>query len=231
LIGGAGLALRPFFVMPADVDLAPGIYCAWTDPPILLDLAIDRYFDLPPAEATALRALALGQRGDEATIERLMQDGVLVQGAGERLRATIVDREASSADLVGRTRGSLPRLIDWLSLWRAHARLRRSLAAGRLASLAGQLVLAKARSRQSGSDRQSALDRYASSRPLIPVPRNCLLDSLALGFWLAAAGHPFTFIIGVRREPFAAHCWLEHGGCVLNDALDNALPFTPVLVL
>ena len=37
-------------------------------------------------------------------------------------------------------------------------------------------------------------------------------------------------VFGVTM-PFAAHCWVQQGDVVLNDALDRVLRFRPIMVL
>jgi len=38
-------------------------------------------------------------------------------------------------------------------------------------------------------------------------------------------------VIGIRPDPFLAHCWVQHKGLVLNDDIDNVRTFTPILVI
>jgi hypothetical protein len=70
-----------------------------------------------------------------------------------------------------------------------------------------------------------------------PWKPNCLLRSLALGWFLGRKGIPFEIQIGVPggnagvsdgSEPdFSAHAWLELDGVVLNDRQDIAAEFSP----
>ena len=51
------------------------------------------------------------------------------------------------------------------------------------------------------------------------VRASCLEESLALWFLLARQGISSDLRIGIRREgDFAAHAWIEHDGCALNEA-------------
>jgi hypothetical protein len=36
-------------------------------------------------------------------------------------------------------------------------------------------------------------------------------------------------VIGVKLNPFAAHCWLQVGDVVLNDLPERVAAFTPIL--
>lgn len=57
----------------------------------------------------------------------------------------------------------------------------------------------------------------------------CLFRSLALMRYLASHGIATSWTFGVRLAPFGAHCWIEHEGSVLNDHLEHAAAFTPIL--
>lgn len=72
---------------------------------------------------------------------------------------------------------------------------------------------------------------FERSRRIVPIARNCLLDSLALDGWLAHRGFGSHLIFGVASRPFAAHCWLQTGDAILNDSYDNVSRFTPILAL
>ncbi|KFL46071.1 hypothetical protein IL54_1484 [Sphingobium sp. ba1] len=56
----------------------------------------------------------------------------------------------------------------------------------------------------------------------------CLPTSMALMATLTARGANPTLVLGVKLDPFQAHCWVELAGTVLNDAPDHVRPFTPI---
>jgi len=56
----------------------------------------------------------------------------------------------------------------------------------------------------------------------------CLPTSMALMAALAARGANPTLVLGVKLDPFQAHCWVELAGAILNDAPDHVRPFTPI---
>ncbi|TPG52232.1 lasso peptide biosynthesis B2 protein [Sphingomonas glacialis] len=72
---------------------------------------------------------------------------------------------------------------------------------------------------------------YDAARSSVPVPRRCLLDSLALRRWMREAGQYPSLVFGITEVPFSAHCWLQNGTAVLNDQLDQVSRFTPILVV
>jgi hypothetical protein len=56
-------------------------------------------------------------------------------------------------------------------------------------------------------------------------------DSLALIACLWRRGLPADLYFGVRIAPFAAHCWVQSGDCLLSDPFDIVREFTPVFRL
>jgi hypothetical protein len=60
---------------------------------------------------------------------------------------------------------------------------------------------------------------------------HCLWRSLGLARGLAARGTAVDLVLGVRTGPFHAHSWVEHGGMLLNEHLEAARAYTPILRL
>jgi len=77
---------------------------------------------------------------------------------------------------------------------------------------------------------REALRRLANIRLLVPSPRRCLPASLIAARFLKALGHDVEIVFGVRSHPFAAHCWIERNGVVLNDDLDRVRSYAPIAV-
>ena len=72
---------------------------------------------------------------------------------------------------------------------------------------------------------------FQNLRPWYPRDYLCLFDSLALFRLLALRGTAVDWVFGVRAEPFEAHCWLQKEGTVLNDSVERAGSFVPILVV
>jgi hypothetical protein len=73
---------------------------------------------------------------------------------------------------------------------------------------------------------------FRRARGLIYTAREkCLIDSLVLFDFLRRHGIITTFIIGVSTQPFSAHSWVQCGSIVLNDSLEHAREYTPILVV
>jgi hypothetical protein len=69
-------------------------------------------------------------------------------------------------------------------------------------------------------------------RPLFYTAKDrCLLDSLALVDFLARFDAYPTWVIAVRTRPFAAHSWVLSGTLLLNERLETAEEFVPILAV
>lgn len=73
--------------------------------------------------------------------------------------------------------------------------------------------------------------RFHHYRRLVPLAALCLPDTLAFLRFASRRGSFPHLVFGVEAWPFAAHCWAQAGECILNDALDHARSFAPILVL
>jgi hypothetical protein len=72
---------------------------------------------------------------------------------------------------------------------------------------------------------------YSRLRVIATGPGQCLFDSLALKRFLAKYGLFPEWIFGVHLNPFAAHCWLQHGDTLVHDSLDFVRRFTPIMAV
>lgn len=72
---------------------------------------------------------------------------------------------------------------------------------------------------------------YASKRPLVPLRRGCVPDSLGLMRLIWRHGLDADLLFGARLDPFAAHCWVQSDDHVLSDPVSNVSDFTPVFRL
>lgn len=77
------------------------------------------------------------------------------------------------------------------------------------------------------TDKLAAAFRVASL--FIKAEGNCLPRTLAF-VWLARRRRcDANLVLGVRINPFSAHCWAQGGDVVLNDRLDRTILFKPIL--
>lgn len=73
--------------------------------------------------------------------------------------------------------------------------------------------------------------RFHAWAPYAPVSGKCLLRSFMLLRLLRRHGHDALWVFGVRTRPFGAHCWLQIGDVVLDDAHERLAPFHPILCI
>jgi hypothetical protein len=73
---------------------------------------------------------------------------------------------------------------------------------------------------------------FATLRPFFFAAKDaCLFDALSLSEFLAGYGVFPNWVFGVQSRPFAAHCWLQLGGVLLNDTIDHVKRYTPIMVV
>jgi hypothetical protein len=210
--------------------LAPGLGYGLVDgEPVFLDLPADLYFLLDPP----LRAAFDRLRNGDGTLPQAEAAGLLDAGIVRQFptRAPLAPApafipEGSLADM------ELQAEAGWTDLPEVALLLVRTRLAIRCGGL-GRLAAARA-SRASPADEQRARTlsrRFEAARRRIPLARHCLTDSLALLHFLRRRSLSADLLFGVKRHPFAAHCWLQDRRMVLNDDSETARGFTPVLVL
>ena len=203
-----------------DYHLSPDVHaCNSGDLIIFLDLGKDRYFASPRRLLEldpCARSIRLQGEEGRCWTERLVAQG-LVQGTAPAPREPLT----STAALI------LPRSVAFTSalLWAGQAvdrpfALRRALTALRRSREFSSLYHKKAAT-------EAAL--FASWRPLWPRAFVCLHDTLALARYLSARGSACDVVFGVQGRPFAAHCWAEFEGAVLNDEPEYCSSFDVIL--
>lgn len=186
---------------------------------IFLDLRRDRYWAAP---ACAFM---------DASGQELPAGGALTTFAvSPEVGDTLVRRELAAQtpprpDVARRCwqAPAMPAGCEFLSacLW-----ARATVRGGRLEAGVAQLSCAKRELGHAG--RQSAV-AFEAMRPWFPAPYVCLFDSLALVMFAARRNERLDLVIAVRGMPFAAHCWAEENGEVLNDTPEYCAAFTPIL--
>lgn len=67
--------------------------------------------------------------------------------------------------------------------------------------------------------------------PWLPFQGVCLYRAFLLRRVLRWRGHRVRWVFGVRTWPFLAHCWLQAGDVVLDDAAERLVAFTPIMEL
>jgi hypothetical protein len=202
---------------------------------IFLDLARDRYFALGRQAAEAFKRALEPAEGDCGTRDF----AILVEcGLGEQSSDVQSPRPAPShvptrSLLDGRAPAGRMSARVVLEITAALLRSRRAVRRGRLNDLVDEIAARKTcRSGANDPEKAGALARiFASARPFAPVGHSCLTDSLALIAFLARRGAAADLVFGVKLHPFAAHAWVQTQDELLNEHVDAAAEFTPILVV
>lgn len=199
---------------------------------ILLDLRQDRYFRLPgPLGDIAREWLNRPSDAPQAALRDLFTRQKLVRAGDPPLRASFAQVEIPqrletpmTPDALG-TREGLRIAAAVGSVWTGlRTRSLQSIVHARR-RWRGKL------SPPGGTVSPERLAGYHRARRLVPVAKNCLLDSLALDLWLGGSDPNRNVVFGVTLEPFLAHCWLQSPTMILNDNYDHVRRYTPILVV
>lgn len=75
------------------------------------------------------------------------------------------------------------------------------------------------------------VDSFFSARPWFPILPICRLDAIALALVLWRSRQNALLIFGVKLDPFAAHCWVQLGDVVVNEAEDSVRRYTPIMTI
>jgi hypothetical protein len=220
---------------------------------VMLDLKEDRYWAFEAAKTRGLgplvdgwpvdgSGLALGEdppaAETDAVIEVLHGRGMLEDAAPPGKDATPVTAEPAVSELLteSETAPGAP-VRSWLTFVTASA----------FAKFAHRIwpferVIRRVRDRKALRHAQAAaldqvylrklVEAFMRYRVFLFSSRDeCLYDSLALLEYLARKSVYPDWVFGVRTRPFAAHCWVQHGGIVLNDTVEHVSGFTPIMVV
>jgi len=213
---------------------------------IFLDLRRDEYFSLDRATSRLLAPVLSGagrgveldderQRAMRPTVELLLRRK-LITSLGDSVdppNVLTLDRATSSlAPIPPCELADIP-AVRCVEFFRAAAVATAKL---RWWSIARTVESIQARRRRltTNCDPHKAaelLSAYGALRPLYPKRYVCLFDSLAALEFLSRQGCFPKWVFGVKASPFAAHCWLQAGDCVLNDSIENVSAYTPIMTV
>jgi hypothetical protein len=213
-----------------DPDPAPVAHLAWDvravvdgDWIVFLDLAGNRYRASPLSSAppiACMRPLPIEWEGLDDW-QALARHG-LVSQPPRRGR----DQIGAEAPLTFKCAGTLLDLIRMVraAFW-AHDIVRRGALSEAFGVLSG-----RKRALGAGSLERAAVVHAKFARARIWVPRAyvCLFDSLCLMRFLLACGVAAELVFGVRGRPFAAHCWVESEGVILDDGGEACRSFVEI---
>ena len=200
---------------------------------IFLDVRRDRYFTLGGVAAQSVQALLEHRPADQDQLERLERAGLVEAGA----RQTAYPRPAPPTRSLVEDADAEPK-PGLTSLVEAAAALVQAGRHVRRRTLAGILDDLTARKTNPHSPFACLIpsilplaSTYLAARRRVPITPSCLPDALALLECLARRRLTADLVFGVKLNPFSAHCWVQAGDIVLNDAIDTVTLHTPILVI
>lgn len=191
---------------PARLELPRRVHaCVACDWLVFLDLAQDRYFAVPSTETSAnIQATLRSKCPDNVSRERYDTRDSWLDIALRFGPDLVVVAEACwwASSIVSRRR--LDRAFDWIE---SQKRTVRPPPARTLTS---------------------AHERFERLRAWVPHRYVCLFNSLALIRFLTRRGFDGALVFGVRGMPFAAHCWVEAGGAILDPGEEDCAAFQEI---
>lgn len=218
-------------------------FCRRGDNFVFLDLHSDKYTLLDDDAAAALRELlsaasASESRAQREAIDALLANQLLTRDASTGrpivpTKADVAVESLVSYETPASRTISLQHLIRFfLACTKALLRLRWR----HLEETIEVVRLRKVRGRESSAHRnlhdvEQLTSIFMRLRPFFPRDFLCLFDSLALIEFLAMYDIFPTWFFGVCLEPWGAHCWLQEGSYVLDDDVEGAAGYTPVMVI
>jgi len=232
--GCARFGARIYLMCPSmSYRLSPSVHhCIVGDRSIFLDLARDRYFALPSnLEAAFRHASPCDSTVAPDDARRLVRAGILQAVDSGQTPAPPASPIAPASDRISvaaASKASLP-LVAQVVL----AQLMASLVVRIFPLRVIARHLERLNPAESGMDSDGTTDKLAAAfrvaSVFIKVEGNCLPRTLAF-VWLARRRRcDANLVLGVRINPFSAHCWAQGGDVVLNDRLDRTILFKPIL--
>lgn len=211
--------------------LAPHIHlAALGDDVVLLDTAADAYLCIPGGLAQLRPSPDRGSVSplDQDLVAGLLEAGFVAAGIAPTERPWLprpsrdigeAAAEPLSACDAWRLAGAL-----WDLLWRYRGR--------RLGDILAFVAAGPRRpARTSETDILRLARRFQTAVVWLPMPRKCLVRSFVLLRFLQRSGLDARWVFGVRTWPFAAHCWLQLGDMVLDDAAERLVAYEPILAV
>lgn len=208
-------------------------WCLCAGRAVFLDLERDRFFCLPPDRDAAFRSWAQGTEPPSATrLEPLRQCGLLIPGEDG-------SQPLAPAKLVGATRDLAAESEGTATLYDIATAILAQHCASRLLRRRSLQAILAAPETQPGSlsvgDAAARARRlaaaFAASALILRTADRCLPRAIAMRSLCHRAGLRPLLVFGVRRDPFAAHCWVQLDDAVLVGELEQVRLFTPILVV
>ena len=193
--------------------------------PVFMDIAWDRYFRLEPDQECAFLASLKKLEGRRDPITH-----GLVRGSEPEqweIEPVPLPPPPKSALPGGHGFGN-PNLLEVITAAKLLLAVGRALRSRSIADILESVARRKCNESSAAGDPIARAMAFRNARRLVPIRGNCLADSIALMRWLTAKGDGATLVFGVKLDPFAAHCWVQSQGVLLNDRPERVERFVPI---
>lgn len=209
-------------------------FCICSGRTVFLDVRADRYFQLPIDRDLAFQRFAsrrTGQPGDEAALRAIAKRGLIVDLHHGALVVSSVIVSPPTAEIVPTL--SMARMTDRIAALVSVHRARLECARRPLKNLFDAMSRPSAAFDADNPDDWAAVNRvaaaFAATGVMLRRQDQCLPLSIAFKRLCLARRTRATLVIGVKLDPFVAHCWVQRDEYVVNDTLERVRLFTPIL--
>lgn len=221
------------------LELHPDLsYCRVDGHLIFLDIQNDLYFRLARELDIALTTYLAGGDVSERNIHRLIERKILANGSVTGYARTPILKLPARSAMEDETCASPAGISELLDAFAIVCSTQLQLKRLGLRHVLRKLVALREKrtSRPSAyhpseSRVMKAAAAFRGARLYVPVDMCCLLDSISMIKFLAKRELHADLVFGVTGDPFSAHCWVQYGTTVLNDALGHTSAFTPIRVI
>lgn len=205
---------------------------------IFLDVLTDRFFALPPATNDSFKSLLMNEdvtRGGVLALELLEREGLLIRvdDPDERPMATVAKRAVETSFQLAvdaSARGMVLPAIFHQLLSAFMLKVRGFSATVRFLQKAKPIspTTSVAAVEEKVAEISAA---FRKTRFAFRPGDRCLARGIAFTSCCYRQNIAVSLIIGVRTNPFAAHCWVQRGEMIVHDDSGQATLFTPILIL
>lgn len=209
-------------------------FCICAGRVVFLDVHTDRYFALSGNADLAFRAWVAGEvtvEGPDEYLNCLIRTGLLMPEAGETKvgRGPALERAIEEFQPQPVGRAWLASVQALLLRYRTGRNIRCQSLEAMLWNVRERKEALTALTDHAVKEMSLACKAFGSSRWAFRTRDQCLPDSIAFHRLCLDRGVPASLVIGVSVNPFAAHCWVQHGDVVINDRVEHIRQFTPIL--
>jgi hypothetical protein len=223
---------------------------------VFLDLKEDKYLSMEAAKVRSVLPLpmlaakandlsrsgeteSLGGNSGQRSAQALLKRGLLTIDPAVGKEVEIARVDEPDADLIGIALPVQPKIrpIDVVRFVTATISAWKDIRFGSLQAIVSKVSGRRCEDRD-GDDQldlgraKSCVAIFERMRPYMFSARDkCLFESFVLANFLAMYGLYPQWVFGVRTDPFAAHCWLQHRRVVFNDYAEHAGEFTPIMII